>query len=58
MFLLSKLFLLIRKIMCKFNIHYHPEDDGFYIEGLSYGKCYCCGKFIKKTSNGWVEAKD
>lgn len=37
-----------RKILCRFNIHYHPENDGFYLAGVSYGRCYACGKTVKK----------
>ena len=49
---------IIRRFYCKMNIHYHPENDGFYVEDLSCGRYYCCGKIIKKTNNGWKEYTD
>ena len=53
--------MIFRRLFCYFNIHYHPEKDGFYLEETenfegSHGRCYACGTFIKKTCNGWIKA--
>ena len=48
---------LIRRLGCYFNYHYHPEEDGMYMEDLSYGRCHSCGEIIKKTKNGWKLGK-
>lgn len=47
----------LRKLLCKLNIHFHPEKDGWYISGLSHGRCYACGEFIKKCEDSvWRKA--
>lgn len=53
---MSTVLTFIRKQFCRFNIHYHPEDDGLYISDISHGRCYACGALIKKTKNEWKES--
>lgn len=57
--IISSIILKLKIINCKlFNTHFHPEKDGIYITGLSYSKCYSCGKIIKKTKTKWILADD
>jgi len=49
----------ITKLFCKIVGHYHPEDDGMYLAGLSYGRFRRCGTRIKKVNyDKWEEVKE
>lgn len=41
-------YILLRRILCKINHHYHPEEDGLYLAGVSTGRCHACDKIIRK----------
>ena len=47
--------LILRRILCFFNVHCHPEKDGLHASG-SYGRCYACGKIIVKNDKGFWKA--